>query len=63
MNIRGTIRHADSASALARTAAAPPAQPSRCWRAASDRTSAAASSRSDRLVVKIGRMSAVIPAR
>ena len=62
MNIRGTIRHADSARAFARTAAAPPAQASRCRRAASVSTFAAAASRSDRFVVKIGLTSALIPA-
>ena len=63
MNIRGTIRHARSARAFARTAAAPPAQASRCRRAASDSTFSATASRSDRLVVKIGLTSAAIPAR
>jgi hypothetical protein len=62
MNIRGTIRHADSARAFARTAAEPPAQASRCRRAASDSTSSAAASRSDRFVVKIGSVPALIPA-
>ncbi len=63
MNIRGTIRHAPSARAFARTASAPPAHASRCRRASSDRTFAATSSRPDRFVVKIGLTSAVIPAR
>jgi len=62
MNIRGTIRHADRARAFARTAAAPPAQASRCRRAASLSTFAAAASRSDRFVVKIGLTPALIPA-
>jgi hypothetical protein len=63
MNIRGTIRHARSACAFARTAAAPPAQASRCRRAATGSTSAAAASRSDRFVVKIGLAPAAMPAR
>ena len=54
MNIRGTIRHARSACAFARAAAAPPAAASRCRRAPSDSTFAAAASRSARFVVKIG---------
>ena len=62
MNIRGTIRHADSARAFARTAAGPPAQASRCRRAGSDSTFAAAASRSERFVVKIGLTPALIPA-
>ena len=61
MNIRGTIRHARSARAFARTAPAPPAQASRCRRAASGSTCAAAASRSDRFVVKIGLTPADIP--
>jgi hypothetical protein len=63
MNMRGTIRHARSARLFARTAAAPPAQASRYRRASSDSTFAAASSRSDRFVVKIGTVPVVIPAR
>jgi hypothetical protein len=63
MNIRGTIRHSPSACTFARTAAAPPAQASRCSRAASDSTFAAAASRSDRFVVKIGLTSVAIPAK
>ena len=62
MSIRGTIRHARSAFAFARTAAAPPASASRCRRAGSDNTLAAAASRPERLVVKIGLEPADIPA-